>query len=71
MAGPEPVEICRFHVIHASLKTVNESTLYVEESPLLFDGDKLSCLAIKLLHICFCESKQSAKLLLHVRVLKR
>ena len=22
LAGPEPVDICRFHVIHASLKTV-------------------------------------------------
>ena len=36
--------------------TVDVSALYVEESPLVFDGDKLSCLAIKLLHVCFCES---------------
>ena len=32
----------------------------------IFDGDKLSCVAIRLLHVCFGESWQSAKLLLRV-----
>ena len=57
LTGPEPIsrDTC---IIKSCVfqSTVNVSALYVKESPLVFDGDKLSCLVIRLLHLCFGES---------------